>query len=36
MDQRKRRVDGTVALEALRSALKSQYHATLTMLRKAI
>ena len=36
MGQRKRSVDSTIAMEALRSALKSQYHATLAMLRAAI
>jgi len=36
MVQRKRAIDRTVAVEALRSALKSQYHATLAMLRTAI
>src|SRR5437667_12873733 len=36
MVKRKRSADRTVAMEALRSALKSQYHATLAMLRTAI
>ena len=36
MVQRKRSADRAVAIEALRSALKSQYHATLAMLRTAI
>lgn len=36
MDRRKRPVGNTIAVEALRSALKSQYHATLAMLRTAI
>ncbi len=36
MNPRRRSVDRTIALGALRSALKSQYHATLAMLRTAI
>lgn len=36
MVQRERSADRTVSMEALRSALKSQYHATLAMLRAAI
>src|SRR5574341_580508 len=36
MDQRKRPADRMIAMEALRSALKSQYRATLAMLRTAI
>ncbi len=36
MGQRKRPAGKTIAVEAVRSALKSQYHATLAMLRTAI
>ena len=36
MDQRKRSVNRTISMEAIRSALKSQYHASLAMLRAAI
>jgi len=36
MGQRERSADRTISMEALRSALKSQYHATLAMLRTAI
>ena len=36
MNQRKRSADSTISMEALRSALKSQYHASLSMLRTAI
>jgi len=36
MDQRKRSAHRTISAEALRSALKSQYHASLSMLRTAI
>ncbi len=36
MDQRERSADSTISMEALRSALKSQYHAALAMLRAAI
>ncbi len=36
LDQRERSTDKTISMEALRSALKSQYHATLAMLRAAI
>ncbi len=36
MNPRRRSVDRTIVLGALRSALKSQYHATLAMLRTAI
>ncbi len=36
MVQRKRSANNTIAMEAIRSALKSQYHATLAMLRTAI
>src|SRR3989475_7730079 len=34
--KRKRSADSTIAMEALRFALKSQYHATLAMMRTAI
>jgi hypothetical protein len=36
MDRRKRSGDSAIAMEALRSAVKSQYHACLRMLRTAI
>ncbi len=36
MNQRKRSADSTISIVAFRSALKSQYHATLAMLRAAI
>jgi len=36
VDQRQRLADSTISMEVLRSALKSQYHATLAMLRTAI
>ena len=36
MNQRERSADGTISIVALRSALKSQYHAALAMLRAAI
>lgn len=36
MNQRERSADGTISIVALRSALKSQYHAALAMLRQAI
>jgi len=36
MDHRRLSLDDTISMEALRSALKSQYHAALAMLRAAI
>ena len=36
MNQRERSAEGTIPIVALRSALKSQYHAALAMLRAAI
>ncbi len=36
MDQRERSADSTISMVAFRSALKSQYHAALAMLRAAI
>lgn len=36
MDQRGRSADSAISMEALRSALKSRYHAALAMLRAAI
>jgi hypothetical protein len=36
MDKRERLADSTISMEALRSAIKSQHHAALAMLRAAI